>query len=185
MKMSILIYKINATLIKILRSYFTELDWIFLKFIWKTNMQKITRKIANWLLVRVPRKLNGKENFSANSISTPCWISTSERMQLVHYVTAYTKTNSNSIISLNARANRLLRQSECRLKKEFPDAENFRRGVNLLRARSRDNEGTVSEVGWPPDRPGESTVFCGLVANFYNLKTNSCWKVGPRGLVSL
>ena len=68
-------------------------------------MQKITRKIVNSLSVRVPRKLNGKEKFSANSISTPCWISTSERKQLGHYVTAFTKTNSNSIISLNARAN--------------------------------------------------------------------------------
>ena len=69
----------------------------------------------------------GKKIFSANSISTPCWISTSERMQLVHYVTAYTKTNSNSIISLNARANQAIEAVWVQVEKEFPDAENFRR----------------------------------------------------------
>ena len=47
----------------------------------------------------------GKKIFSANSISTLCWISTSERMQLGLFVIAYTKTNSNLVISLNTRAN--------------------------------------------------------------------------------
>ena len=44
--------------------------------------------------------------------------------------------------------------------KVFPDTEHFRR-VSLLRTKSRDNVGTVSAVGCPPDRPGEATVSMG------------------------
>ena len=65
---------------------------------------------------------------------------------------------------------KLLRQSECRLKKNF-QMQRISEGSEFIK-RSRDNEGTVSEVGWPPDRPGRVDSFCGLVANFYNLKTN-------------
>ena len=41
----------------------------------------------------------------------------------------------------------------------------------LLRTNSRDNVGTASAVDQPPDRPGRVDSFCGLVTNFYSLKT--------------
>ena len=47
----------------------------------------------------------------------------------------------------------------------------FQKEVSLLRKKSRDNEGTPSAAGRPPDRPGRVDSFRGLVANFYSLKT--------------
>ena len=47
----------------------------------------------------------------------------------------------------------------------------FRKGVSLLRTKSRNNVGTVSAMGWPPDKPERVDSFYGLVANFYRLKT--------------
>ena len=60
----------------------------------------------------------------------------------------------------------------------------LQRGVSLL-TENRDDEGSASTAGWPPDRPGNVNAFCGLVANFNSLKTkkNSCWKVGIRWLI--
>ena len=57
----------------------------------------------------------------------------------------------------------------------------FQKGVSLLRTKSRDNVGTVIAVGWPPDRPGKVESFCGLIANFYSLKTKKI----PAGMLAL
>ena len=51
--------------------------------------------------------------------------------------------------------------------KEFLDTE----GVSLLRAKSRDNEGAANTAGRPPARSDRANPFCGLIANFYSLKT--------------
>ena len=42
--------------------------------------------------------------------------------------------------------------------------------MSLLRTKSRDNVRTTSIGGQLLDRPGRVDSFCGLVANFYNLK---------------
>ena len=44
------------------------------------------------------------------------------------------------------------------------------KGVSLLRTKSRDEVGTESAVGQPPDRPGRVDSLYGLIANFYSLK---------------
>ena len=46
----------------------------------------------------------------------------------------------------------------------------FQKGVSLLRAGSRDKEGTANSVGQSPDRPGKVESFHGLLANFYSLQ---------------
>ena len=56
--------------------------------------------------------------------------------------------------------------------KEISRHSMFQKRVSLLRTKSRDKVGIVSTAGQPPDRPGRVDSFCGLVANFYNLKTN-------------
>ena len=50
----------------------------------------------------------------------------------------------------------------------------------LLRTKSRYNVGTVSPVGWPPDRP-ESQQFLWVIANFCSLKTKKI----PAGRLAL
>ena len=62
----------------------------------------------------------------------------------------------------------MLRQSECRLEKNFQTT--FQKGVSLLITNSRENRDTASAAGHPLDRCRESQCFHGLVANFYSLK---------------
>ena len=57
----------------------------------------------------------------------------------------------------------------------------FQKGVSLFRRKCRDNVGIVIAVGWPPDRPGKVDSFCGLIANFYSLKTKKI----PAGRLAL
>ena len=52
--------------------------------------------------------------------------------------------------------------------------------MSLLSIKSKDNMGPACALGQPPERPGRNYSFCGLVANFYSLRQNSCWKVGIR-----
>ena len=70
----------------------------------------------------------------------------------------------------------------------------FQEGVSLLRAKSRDNVGTASAAGWPPDRPGRADAVCGLVANLgeKEMATHSSiltwrtpWTEEPGGLPSM
>ena len=46
----------------------------------------------------------------------------------------------------------------------------FQKGMDF-RTKSRDDEGTANEASRPPDTPGRVDSFCGLVVNFYGLKT--------------
>ena len=52
--------------------------------------------------------------------------------------------------------------------KEFPDRV-LQKGVSLLRTKSRENVGTVTAAGQPPDRPGKVNAFHGL-DNLYSFK---------------
>ena len=54
--------------------------------------------------------------------------------------------------------------------KEFPHTA-FQKQVHLLRTKNRDNVGTASTLGWPPNGSGRVDTFRGLVANFYSLGT--------------
>ena len=47
----------------------------------------------------------------------------------------------------------------------------FQKGVSLLKAKSRDTEGTANAACQPPDRPGRVDTFGGFTANFYSFKT--------------
>jgi len=47
----------------------------------------------------------------------------------------------------------------------------FQNRVSLLRTKSRDNEEAANTAGRPPERSGGADPFCGLVVNFYSLKT--------------
>ena len=49
----------------------------------------------------------------------------------------------------------------------------YQRGVSLLRTKSRDNVGTASAAGRPPDRQGRADHFLWLVDSFYSLKTKN------------
>ena len=57
----------------------------------------------------------------------------------------------------------------------------FQKGVSLLRTKSREKVGTVSAGGRPPDRAENADSFCGLIANFYSLKTKNI----PAGRLAL
>ena len=63
-----------------------------------------------------------------------------------------------------------MRQSEHGLEKNF-QTQSISEGSEFIKKKSRDNEGTASAAGQPPDRPGRVDSFHGLVANFYSLKT--------------
>ena len=43
--------------------------------------------------------------------------------------------------------------------------------MSALRTKSRDDKGTLSTVGRPPNRPRRVDAFPGLAANSYSLKT--------------
>ena len=45
------------------------------------------------------------------------------------------------------------------------------KGASLLRTKSRDNVEATNIAGLPLDKSGKVDIFCGLVANFYSLKT--------------
>ena len=47
----------------------------------------------------------------------------------------------------------------------------LQKGVNLLRTKSRENVEATNIAGLPLDKSGKVDIFCGLVANFYSLKT--------------
>ena len=58
--------------------------------------------------------------------------------------------------------------------KHFPNTELFQKGVTLLRAKSRDNVGTVSAEGQTPHRPGRAIIpLRGLITDFLTLKTKT------------
>ena len=61
--------------------------------------------------------------------------------------------------------------------KEFPDTEHFRRQWVYYEQRAEIMWVLGNAVGRPPDRPGRTSAFHGLVANFYSLKT----KFLPKG----
>ena len=65
----------------------------------------------------------------------------------------------------------MLRPSDRRLEKNFQTQGISEGSEFLLRTNSRDNVGTASAVGQPPDRPGRVDHLCELIVNFYSLKT--------------
>ena len=73
----------------------------------------------------------------------------------------------------------MLKQSKLGLEKDFQTE--YCRKESLLRTKNRDNVGTASAAGQPPDRPGRVDSFCGLIANFYSLKAKKI----PTGKLTL
>ena len=53
--------------------------------------------------------------------------------------------------------------------------------MSLLKAKSRNTEGTANATCQPPDRPGRVDTLGGLVANFYSFKTGT----NPAGRLAL